>query len=638
MTDVKTYKIIQRDGQWCVTSRDGSRDFGCYPNEAEAKVRLGQVEAAKDTKKSSDDDTFVAVYAAMGVRFGVGKMKGDDLLSIASVSFDKSIWTLHSARSWLRANEFWGWDQFADEDEHYRFPVKDDSKFDADSMRTIDVDAGMRDATLTEVGTGVDYAVTKTEGGVAFPRAAYAYVPDPQKPSTWKLRLWETPALKETRRQIGMAVAAVGRGFRGQRADIPADDRPTVLNRIRAAWRKANEDGAELPQVLEMQLFSEVQDDWLAAAAVLLPDDPELKAYARNALKDRDIFRVGTWNGDKYSRDDLDDIVTAFPDQGFRVPIKLGHKEESGAPAYGWVENLRRVGDRLVADLVDLPKKVFDAVKAKRFDAVSAEIFWNLKRGEKTFRRALKAVALLGAEIPAVSGLGSLSDTFQGLVADATHVHAFDHKGAEYASARSSQMTEAEIAELQKSLEAAQQEVKDLKDAGGDGQLALTVKRLQEDLAATTKANEEAQERSRNDRVASEVEKLRVPAFRDHFHALFDLATRDEERKVAFTVEGKPQQVSPFHVLVDLRDRLNKQSEHLFREVSISAKARGSTARFGDMRRDDATGHDDPGVELDRLARIYMAEKAVADYGKAFAVVLADPENAELKRGYANGS
>ena len=93
----------------------------------------------------------------------------------------------------------------------------------------------------------------KTEDGVEFPAAAYAYVPDADSPSTWKLRLWQTPQQKETARQVGMAVAALGPGgFRGNRVQIPRDDLPGVKRRVLQAWLKVNEDKtrADAPRVL----------------------------------------------------------------------------------------------------------------------------------------------------------------------------------------------------------------------------------------------------------------------------------------------------------------------------------------------------------------------------------------------------
>jgi len=127
-----------------------------------------------------------------------------------------------------------------------------------------------------------------------------------------------------------------------------------------------------------------------------------------NTIRGVEIFRSGAWNGDEYSNADLDDMVRNFDRVGFQVPITLGHQKEPGAPAYGWVKHIRRVGDKLVADFRDLPKKLVDMIRQGRFGATSAEIFWNLERNGKKFRRVLKAVALLGAETPAVSGLAPL--------------------------------------------------------------------------------------------------------------------------------------------------------------------------------------------------------------------------------------
>ena len=94
---------------------------------------------------------------------------------------------------------------------------------------------------------------TKTENGMQFPAEAYAYVPDPERPSTWKLRLWEDPQKKETARQVGMAIAALGPGgFRGNRVEIPREDLPAVKERIRRAWKKVHPDAdpEDMPAVI----------------------------------------------------------------------------------------------------------------------------------------------------------------------------------------------------------------------------------------------------------------------------------------------------------------------------------------------------------------------------------------------------
>jgi hypothetical protein len=130
-------------------------------------------------------------------------------------------------------------------------------------------------------------------------------------------------------------------------------------------------------------------------------------------LRDAEVLRVGTWNGTPITEADLADMVAAFSRAGFTPPIKIGHGEESDAPAYGWVKNLRKAGDKLLADLVDMPQELHDRIKARRYDTISSEIYQNLKRNGETFRRALKAVAILGAQIPAVSGLKPLREHFE---------------------------------------------------------------------------------------------------------------------------------------------------------------------------------------------------------------------------------
>lgn len=85
-------------------------------------------------------------------------------------------------------------------------------------------------------------AKTKTEGGKHFPASDYAYVPDPEKPSTWKLRLTSEPGAEPDPAIVGAAAAALGPGYRGQKVDLPSNVRSAVVARVRAAWRKANPD------------------------------------------------------------------------------------------------------------------------------------------------------------------------------------------------------------------------------------------------------------------------------------------------------------------------------------------------------------------------------------------------------------
>jgi len=88
----------------------------------------------------------------------------------------------------------------------------------------------------------------KTDGGVQFPRRCYAYAPD--GPSTWKLRLFKKPSdVLPSARYVGAAIAALGKGFRGQKVQIPSGDLAAAKAKVRAAWRKLNPEG-EIPPAI----------------------------------------------------------------------------------------------------------------------------------------------------------------------------------------------------------------------------------------------------------------------------------------------------------------------------------------------------------------------------------------------------
>jgi len=131
-----------------------------------------------------------------------------------------------------------------------------------------------------------------------------------------------------------------------------------------------------------------------------------------------EIFSVGTWNGHTVTQADLEQMVTNFvrlKDQ-LRPPLKFGHDarqtllgQADGDPALGWVDKLRVVGDKLVATFRDVAPVVRQAILAGRYRRVSAEIYTNVRQGGKDLGSALKAVALLGADLPAVTNLKDLA-------------------------------------------------------------------------------------------------------------------------------------------------------------------------------------------------------------------------------------
>lgn len=136
-----------------------------------------------------------------------------------------------------------------------------------------------------------------------------------------------------------------------------------------------------------------------------------------------EIFDVGSWNGYRFSDDDLDEIVSSFDflKLAGRVPLKLGHNDEQevtdGQPALGWVERVYRSGSKLLADFADVPKVVYDAIRRGNYKFISIELLGNVQAGTRLIPWVLDAVALLGADLPAV---GTLKD-LQSLVMHKLH-------------------------------------------------------------------------------------------------------------------------------------------------------------------------------------------------------------------------
>ncbi|HPA76878.1 MAG TPA: hypothetical protein PK888_13800 [Deltaproteobacteria bacterium] len=142
-----------------------------------------------------------------------------------------------------------------------------------------------------------------------------------------------------------------------------------------------------------------------------MADEPKLHEF------DVEAFAAGTWNGDKYTVEDLQAMVANFQALGETVkpPVKLGHNEkqlkeimQDGQPALGWVKSLRCVKDKLIATLTQVPDLVYKAIRSGRYKRVSSEIYWNYKQGGKVFDKVFAGLALLGADIPAVSTLADL--------------------------------------------------------------------------------------------------------------------------------------------------------------------------------------------------------------------------------------
>ena len=127
-----------------------------------------------------------------------------------------------------------------------------------------------------------------------------------------------------------------------------------------------------------------------------------------------EIFASGAWNGMVFTDEDLNDIAANFNKfaEVLKVPLKFGHNDEQpmtdGKPALGWVSKVWKDGTKLMAEFSDVPSKVTDAIKKKLYRKVSVELDGDVNYKGQDHKWVLSGVALLGADIPAVSVLADL--------------------------------------------------------------------------------------------------------------------------------------------------------------------------------------------------------------------------------------
>ena len=97
-----------------------------------------------------------------------------------------------------------------------------------------------------------------------------------------------------------------------------------------------------------------------------------------------------TWTGD-----DLDIIASSYNAKEHEAPLTIGHPK-TDAPAYGWVNGVKREGEVLYAKAEKLVPEFVDMVKRGMFKKRSISIYPDL---------TLKHIGFLGADAPAVKGL-----------------------------------------------------------------------------------------------------------------------------------------------------------------------------------------------------------------------------------------
>lgn len=292
---------------------------------------------------------------------------------------------------------------------------------------------------------------------------------------------------------------------------------------------------------------------------------------------------------------DLDHIVNSYDPSKNEAPAVIGHPR-TNAPAYGWVEGLKREGDKLLAKFKQVMPEFEKIVQEGRYKKRSIALDEN---------DSLLHVGFLGAVHPAVKGLKDI--TFS----DEDNIRVYEYSDGE------NEMPEENI-QLSNALE--------------------ENKKLKEQLTSYAEAEEQkktaeyASVEAENKRLKQEMAKIQIEQKRKEFEAFCDenaerILPRDKPRVTEFMMALSECGKRTFsdgqekNLLTEFQDFLSAKAKELeFSEVTTKAKAATTTTKtksseFSSMKTDDER------LEIHEKALTYAAQNKVG-YEEAVTIVI----------------
>lgn len=181
---------------------------------------------------------------------------------------------------------------------------------------------------------------TKTEDGVMYHADAYLYVPDREKPSTWKLRYKENVGgrIKVTAAQLGRAAAALSSGgFRGNTVLLPEGVASRIKGKIRQLYRSIGTSPEDMPRHIAGEQEKEKADEAILAESVekivdltegpVFPDKVEIDEET-GIIKNVAMLGPVSKNGRRYKPEVMAKAVAAGMYEG--LPAYWDHSPEKG--------------------------------------------------------------------------------------------------------------------------------------------------------------------------------------------------------------------------------------------------------------------------------------------------------------------
>lgn len=330
-----------------------------------------------------------------------------------------------------------------------------------------------------------------------------------------------------------------------------------------------------------------------------------------------EIFAVGTWNGLKFTKSDLVDISENFDTlkDVQDVPLKFGHNKKQpmldGQPAIGWIDKVWVQGEKLMAHFIDVPKLVADAFKKKLYKNVSVEILFGVKHEGKKYLNVLDAVALLGADRPAVSTLAELTTLMTRNSLESREMMVFSSVHGNF-NKEDIDMNELETVQAQLK---AEKEAREKADANAV-KFSAENKTLKEDAK---KAEDEAK-------------KTAADTKRGEVKAVFDAAVKAE------TILPAQREAQYKLINIDDDDAVVALDIDVIKMSMNTKPAANFSKEDGESGGEDDKGKrkfDDAGEELTSRARATMSKDKVETFSDAFDMEM--DKDPELAKEYIEG-
>lgn len=361
-------------------------------------------------------------------------------------------------------------------------------------------------------------------------------------------------------------------------------------------------------------------------------------------LKNVEIFGVGVWKGNKITGEDLDGIVNDTNEiiDKLKPKIKLGHDDKqallqrTGLPAGGWITKLKRAGDKILVDIKEVPKVLYQLIKNGAYKRISSEILTNYAEPstKKVYKKVLSAIAFLGADLPAVTNLKDIAALYdvndkadiivypelkdiKNKIRKEVYIAMADKKviitemdGKKFVSVE-------DYEQIEKDKKAVDEKVK----AGEDYKSKFEAeekkaKEAESKLAKTDKEKREAEIKTFVDSHCSESNMRFLPKQKEVLISLIESAS--DKKIIKFTIDEKEVELSQRELLEKFIDLQPNFSDSIFAELSKGGE-------------EEEEGEEKSTPEEKKIQK-YMAEHKDVSYRDAVLAVLESTEESKKKK------